>query len=402
MLSHIKRYKQFGEWYPALCRFGRQRAFKGRQCHQPPWLPIPASSARITGRQGPHLLTAGQGGRPEGATNQQGANQPLVLLQPQQPFDFLRTLKFILSPPALLNGRDFSPIMDHFQDGEYRRAIRINGQPVLYGVSEEQNSSLPRLKVRVLAGTGGPGLAHRVQKAVARQFAAELDLAPFYRLAQKDPVLGKLVDRFRGLRIPQTPSVYECVVCAILEQQINLSFAHQVKKALVEAYGGTIEFKGKQYSAFPEPATLAAATPAEFRKLQISGPKARYIIEISRAITEGRVDLEALRSAAPEPARTRLLEHKGVGPWTAEYVCLRALGMPDHLPASDVGLQKAIQLFYRLRKIPSPARVEQLAGKWAGWRSYATFYLWLTYWEQADWKQSLLAEIYPRKQTQSR
>jgi len=325
-----------------------------------------------------------------------------VLLQPQQPFDFLRTLKFILGPPALLNGRDFAPLTDHFQDGEYRRAIRIDGQPVLYGVSEERNSSVPALRVRVLAGPGGRNIHHRVQQAAARQFAAELDLAPFYRVAGKDPVLGKLVDRFRGLRIPQTPSVYECVVCAILEQQINLSFAHQVKKALVEVYGETIEFKGRRYSTFPEPCALAAATPAEFRKLQISGPKARYIIEISRAIAGGGLDLEELRSAASAPARARLLEHKGIGPWTAEYVCLRALGKLDHLPASDVGLQKAIQLFYRLRKLPSPARIEQLARKWAGWRSYATFYLWLTYWEQADWKKSLLAEIYPENRTRIR
>jgi len=349
----------------------------------------------------PYWLKSRPGGQETLPTSVERIN-PIVLIQPRQPFDFLRTLKFILSPPALLNGRAFAPLMDHFQYGEYRRAIRIDGQPVLYGVSINQDSSLPALKVRVLAGPGGRNIHHRVQQAAARQFAAELDLAPFYRIARQDKVLGKLADRFRGLRIPQSPSVYECVVCAILEQQINLTFAHQVKKALVEAYGETLEFKGQRYNVFPEPGALAAATPGEFRELQISGPKSRYIIGISRAIAEGRLDLEALRSTPPEQARARLLEHKGVGPWTAEYVCLRALGKPDHLPASDVGLQKAIQLFYRLRKLPSPARVEQLARKWSGWRSYATFYLWLTYWEQADWKKSLLAEIYPRKRTRSR
>jgi DNA-3-methyladenine glycosylase II len=289
--------------------------------------------------------------------------------------------------------------MDHFLDGEYRRTIRINGQPVLYGVSEERNSGVPALRVRILKGPRDRNIHHQVQQVVAQQFAARLDLAPYYRVARRDKVLSQLVKRFRGMRIPQAPSVYECVVCAILEQQVNLTFAHQVKKALVETYGETVEFKGRRYNAFPEPQVLASATPDEFRKLQISGPKARYIIGISRAVADDRVDLEGLRDAASDEARARLVEHKGIGPWTAEYVCLRALEKLDHLPSADVGLQKAVQLFYRLRKAPTSGRVEQIGRKWAGWRSYATFYLWLTYWEKADWKESLLAEIYSKNRT---
>lgn len=350
-------------------------------------------------RRGRWFLTSIQIRRPGGVAIWQGANPSFVLIQPKQPFDFRQTLKFILSPPALLNGRIFDPLMDYFQDGEYRRVIRIDGQLVLYGVSEK-DSSEQALRVRVLEGPSGRNVSHHIKLLVARQFAAGLDLSPFYRIARKDRVLTRLVNRFRGMRIPQAPSVYECVVCAILEQQVNLTFAHQVKKALVEAYGATIEFKSRIYHAFPEPNSLATVTPADLRKLQISGPKARYIIEISRAVADGRINLEDLRSASSNEARARLVEHKGVGPWTAEYVCLRALGKLDHLPSADVGLQKAVQLFYRLRKLPSSARVEQLGRKWAGWRSYATFYLWLTYWQQPDWKKSLLAEIYSNRRNQ--
>ena len=315
-------------------------------------------------------------------------------LHPQPPFDFQRTLRFILSPPALLNGRVFPPLLDYCENGEYRRAVRIVGKPVLYSISEDGTPDAPRLKVRVLRSPGSRHVQQAIEKLAVRQFSTDLDLSPFHRLADQDKVLTKLVERFRGMRIPQAPSVYECVICAILEQQVNLSFAHQVKRALVETYGETIEFNGRKYNTFPEPPALARATPSELRKIQISGPKARYIIEISRAVANGKVDLEGLRSVESEEARTRLLRHKGIGPWTAEYVCLRALGKLDHLPSADVGLQKSIQYFYRLRKLPGPARVEKIARKWAGWRSYATFYLWLTYWEQDDWKESLLREIY--------
>lgn len=325
-----------------------------------------------------------------------------MLLQPQSPFDFTRTLRFILSPPALLNGRVFAPLVDYVQDGEYRRVTRINGHPVLYGVSEGRSQKAQALRVRILAGPRHGTSRRAVQSLVARQFATDLDLGPFYCLAQQDHVLGKLTARFRGMRIPQAPSVYECVVSAILEQQVNLTFAHQVKKALIETYGEALNFEGQRYNAFPEPQALARVTPSELRKLQISSPKARYIIGISRAVTGGGLDLDELRSMPEQTMRSSLQEHKGVGPWTAEYVGLRALGNLDSLPSSDVGLQKAIQYFYRLRQQPSAGRVEKIARKWAGWRSYATFYLWLTYWEQADWKRNLLDEIYIKNRTQNR
>src|SRR2546426_9234693 len=76
--------------------------------------------------------------------------QTSVLLRPREPFSFTRTLRFILSPPALLNGRQFAPLLDYFEDGEYRRLADIQGQPVLYGVSERQTFPAT-LRGRILA-----------------------------------------------------------------------------------------------------------------------------------------------------------------------------------------------------------------------------------------------------------
>ena len=316
-----------------------------------------------------------------------------MLLSPQQPFDFTRTLRFVLSPPALLNGRQFEPLLDYFENGEYRRVADIAGQPVLYGVSEVKARKPAGLRVRILTGPGGKAAEAEVRALVERQFSTGLNLKPFYRVAESDRVLSPLATHFRGMRIPQAASVYELLISAILEQQVNLSFAHQVKKALIQTYGTRVEFEGRRYNAFPEPAALAITTPRELRRLQVSGPKARYIVGISRAVLDGSLDLEALRQLEPAVAHAKLIEQKGVGPWTAHYVGLRALGHLDCLPAADVGLQKAIQRFYRLRKQPTAARVEKLARAWAGWRSYATFYLWLTFWEDADWKAQLTRQI---------
>ncbi|MBI1941593.1 MAG: DNA-3-methyladenine glycosylase 2 family protein [Acidobacteria bacterium] len=316
-----------------------------------------------------------------------------MLLKPREPFSFTRTLRFILSPPALLNSRKFAPLLDYFEEDEYRRVAEIEGELVLYGVSAERQGSKTLLNVRVLAGPTAPVTVDAVRELVERQLATELDLNLFYRVAAADPVLAELARHFRGMRIPQSPSVYETVVCAILEQQVNLSFAHQVKKALIETYGQHVELQGRRYNAFPLPAALAIATPPQLRRIQISGPKARYIIGISRATLDGSLDLEGLRAREPAVAYAKLLEQKGVGSWTAHYVGLRALGHLDCLPAADVGLQKAIQRFYGLRKQPTSPRLEKLARAWAGWRSYATFYLWLTFWEDRAWNEWLAEEL---------
>jgi DNA-3-methyladenine glycosylase II len=277
----------------------------------------------------------------------------------------------------------------------------VGGQLVLYGVRAEIEGKKPALQVRILAGPSDDRIRRVVATQVERQFSAHLDLTPFYEMAKADPVLDCLCERFRGMRVPQAPTVFETLIFAVLEQQVNLSFAHQVKKALIETYGERVEFEGRRYNAAPEPAALAITTPSELRRLQISGPKARYLIGISRATLDGSLDLEGLCDLDPALAHAKLMEQKGVGPWTAQYVGLRALGHPDCFPAADVGLQKVIRDLYRLRKQPSPSRLNEMAERWHGWRSYATFYLWLTYWEDPEWKASLIESIRLRKKRKS-
>lgn len=316
-----------------------------------------------------------------------------MVIYPREPFNFIRTLRFILSPPTPVNGKLFSPILDHFENGEYRRVAEVGRQPVLLGVKEVGERNRAGLKVSVLAGSRDRATLAMVKPIVERQFSTNLDLTPFYLRAESDPVLSMLGHIFRGMRIPQAQSVYETLVAAILEQQVNLAFAHKVKRALVETFGDAIDFEGRRYYAFPQPSSLAKTTPSELRRLQISGPKANYIIGISRSYLDGSLDLDGLRTVDPQIAYARLLEQKGVGHWTAQYVGLRALGHLDCLPAGDVGLQKAIQFFYSFRRQPAANRVEKHARKWLGWRSYATFYLWLTYWESREWKERMRAQL---------
>jgi len=304
-------------------------------------------------------------------------------------------VRFLVSPRELRSRRRLTPLLDRIEDDEYRRLVLVRGEPVLYGVREVRHRRDVALRLRILAGPQDSETLREVREIVERQFSAHLNLRPFYELARADPVLRRLVHHFRGMRVPQALSVFEALLCAILEQHENGTLAHRAKKALIEAYGISVICQERQYYAFPEPAALAIATPRHLRRLHIPASKASDLVEVSRAVVDGTFELEALRDLEPADALARLQARRGVSLWAAQYVALRALGHLDCLLATDVGLQKAIQYCYGMPKTPSPAEVEQMGRAWAGWRSYATFYLWLTLWEDAPWQEQLARELAP-------
>src|SRR5213078_3471110 len=131
---------------------------------------------------------------------------------------------------------------------------------------------VPRLTVRVLAGEG-LGVGAALSEAVTRWWQLQQDPAELDVIADRDPVLGELLARLHGARAPLMPSPFECLVWAILGQQITVAFAYKMKRALVERYGESLQYEGRTYWLFPEAARLAEADPAELRELQFSRQK---------------------------------------------------------------------------------------------------------------------------------
>ena len=113
---------------------------------------------------------------------------------------------------------------------------------------------------------------------------------------------------------------------------------------------------------------LAALDPA---RLAMPRGRARALVGVCRALADGELRLDAGVDRAQ--ARQRLLAVPGVGPWTAGYVAMRALGDPDVFLVEDLGVRHA------LRRLGGPVDQRQaraLAAAWAPWRSYASQYLW--------------------------
>ena len=290
------------------------------------------------------------------------------MLRPCPPFDFRLILGYL--------GRSPQEVLDVATDGRYRRAVRLDGQPALLEVRSMGTVEAPALDVSVLEPSADPALVALAERLVARCFRLDEDPRDIDRVAAVDPVFGALLGRLRGARLVLMPSPFEALIWAILGQQITVAFAYKLKRTLIERYGDRLEHEGRTYYLFPEPERLAAVPPAELRALQFSRQKAEYVVTLAALAAGGAIDWDSLREAPADRAVAELVRLRGVGRWTAEYVCMRGLGHRDVIPAADLGLRTAIGRAYGLGRTATEAEVRALAERWAGWRSHAAFCWW--------------------------
>ncbi len=196
-------------------------------------------------------------------------------------------------------------------------------------------------------------------------------------MAGKNPVLKNITKELYGLRILTISDLFEAICWAIIGQQINLTFAYTLKKRFVESFGETVFFDNKHYYLFPTPQVISQQTVAELRRLQFTGKKSEYLIELAKKINTGDLTKKRLLDHDGfDSARKELMSLHGVGQWTADYVSLRCLMDPAAFPVADVGLQNAVKQQLGLSKKPNPEEIIRYSKGWKNWQAYTTFYLW--------------------------
>ena len=197
----------------------------------------------------------------------------------------------------------------------------------------------------------------------------DADIAAVAQHLSRDPALRPLVRRAPGRRVPGATDPFELAVRAVLGQQISVAGARTLASRLVAARGEPLTSPvGAVTHLWPSPEALAEAGLAE-----VGMPEARRraVRSLAAAVAEGRVVLH--RGAPREEVRAALCALPGIGPWTASYVALRALGDPDVFLAGDLGIRKAAE---KLGLPTKPRDLEAVAAAWSPWRSYAAMHLW--------------------------
>lgn len=293
-----------------------------------------------------------------------------ILLTPPSVFSFEHNLGYLK--------RSANECMFHVEGNEIFKLIPAEGGQVLAHITAGEANSI-QIHFPQTVPPSGSLERKAVVSYVWEWFDLGTNLEPFYQIAAQDSLLRNVAQQFYGLRIVGIPDLFEALCWGILGQQINLAFAYTLKRRVVEAFGRSITWNGQLYWLFPAPETIAALSVEDLTPLQLTTKKAEYLIGVAKLMAEGHLSKPMLLQLKdPKAIEKKLVQIRGIGPWTANYVLMRCLKAPSAFPIEDVGLHNAVKQLLGLDTKPSLEELRQLSAPWGDWKAYATFYLWRT------------------------
>lgn len=253
-----------------------------------------------------------------------------------------------------------TPGVETVQAGRYRRTVAVGRGTGTIEVWPCGSRPALNLAVRFPDPRARAVIAERVR----RVFDLDADAVAIAGHLAGDALLGPVVKRHPGLRAPGAWDGFEVSVRAILGQQVSVAAATTLAGRLARNFGSPFAGDDRLDRVFPTARQLAAA-PIE--SLGVIPARAETIRTLARAVVSGDVDLAT--TTAPAELTRVLQELKGIGPWTAQYIAMRALGDPDAFLSGDLVLR-------RMAGNATARGLESLGERWRPWRTYAVMLLW--------------------------
>jgi len=262
------------------------------------------------------------------------------------------------------------PGVESVDEKRYRRTVQVGDEWGIIKVQPVESESHLLLSVPSNLSKGLIQIVERTR----RLFDLNADPAEIMRHLQQDKMMATIVQAYPGLRVPGAWDGFEIAIRAILGQQVSVKAATTFAGRLVKAYGEPLSIPDEDQLSFlfPRPEQLAAA---ELSGLGLTPKRIEAIRELAKAVRDG--DLVLGTAIGLGKATEPLMALPGVGPWTAHYIAIRALGEPDAFPSGDLILRRAAAEIEG--KTLTEAQLRQRAEMWRPWRSYAAMYLWKKY-----------------------
>lgn len=272
-------------------------------------------------------------------------------------YSFVQSVRFLEGfAPAAYDGTGMDRLRLAFAVGDREHAagvlVRAEGDTVVGKVYGETD----------------PGL---VRRQVERILSLDIDGGGFAEVGVRDPVVGRLQERYPGLRPVLFYSPYEAAAWAIIGHRIRIVQAAEIKRRMAKELGSVVEIEGVPEHAFPGPSRLAQVEefPALF------GRKVEWLRNLGRKAAEGKLDADYLSSMPPVEALNELKKLPGIGDFSAELILLRGVGEPDYLPTNEPRLGRAVAMAYGLNRPPDVAELEEIAERWRPYRTWVSLYL---------------------------
>jgi AraC family transcriptional regulator, regulatory protein of adaptative response / DNA-3-methyladenine glycosylase II len=245
----------------------------------------------------------------------------------------------------------------------YRRTVSIEDVAGWIEVSMHKSGTALNLQI-------SPALGMRIGAVIARvKHLFDLGSAPaaVAELLREDSILQSAVKRIPGLRVAGAFDGFELAVRTVIGQQISVKGASTVAGRLAAVFGTPIVTPYPRLNRLaPHPEDIADRHEDEIAAIGMVGNRARCLIGLAKAVADRRVNLSLATNV--EEQIEKLLSLPGIGPWTANYIAMRALHWPDAFPTGDLMLMRAANLKQK--------QLDRHAEAWRPWRAYAAHYLW--------------------------
>ena len=292
-----------------------------------------------------------------------------VRIDPPQPFRLDLTVWALRRRPT--------NAVDDWDGTTYRRALALTDATVGCSITRAGDRETPYLAVALTGSHIGRRAEEDARASLERMLGLRVDLSDFYRMAATDSLIGSLVARFRGLKPPRFPTVFESLINAVACQQLSLEAGLSLLNRLAEAHGQAVSIDETSLHAFPRPQDLADVEPKALRELGFSLRKAATIIELAREVVARRLHLRSLERLDDDEVISRLTSLAGVGRWSAEYVLLRGLGRLHVFPGDDVGARNNLARWLGSEPPLDYAAVGRAVARWQPFAGMMYFHLLL-------------------------
>ncbi|MEO7317699.1 MAG: AlkA N-terminal domain-containing protein [Chthoniobacteraceae bacterium] len=249
----------------------------------------------------------------------------------------------------------------------WTRTVRLGDREGWLRVFQDERSDALMVELTPALAPVLPQIVRRLREL----FDLDANPAETQPIFAKDALIGPVLRLHPGLRVPGAWDVFESAVRTVLGQQVTVAAASTIAARLVQKFGAVCAPNEHGLTHFAATAAaLAAAREEEIARLGMPAKRALALQHLARHALAGGLDFSPFATLAE--ASASLASLPGIGPWTADYIALRALRYPDAFPAGDLGLRKAIGR----GTVVSAASAEAASQPWRPWRAYAAALLW--------------------------
>jgi DNA-3-methyladenine glycosylase II len=276
-----------------------------------------------------------------------------IRITPKGPFSLAASARFLEGfTPAAYGGA---------QEGHVHVAFPIEGTWAPVGVCVRQTAA------RVTADVFGEAGEDVVRHHIARIFSLDVDGSGLPAIGARDPIAGRLLKRYPGLRPVLFWSPYEAAAWTIIGHRIRMTHAARIKQRMAENLGDAVDVHGESIRAFPRPRALLERSGFP----GMTGRKVEQLRALAKAALSGHLDAVRLRSDG-DRALADLKQLPGIGDFSAELILVRGAGEPDYFPRHEHRLHHAMASEYGLGENPSIDALASIAERWRPYRSWVS------------------------------